>query len=117
MFVVLPCTYVLNRDVTKQSIVLGNWYQGIKSIFVPTEQVAPMAGGNAAPPNIPAPARNVPVTPQPPAQPGIAAQSHDTSPPNPSGTGNSNASFGKQQQNSEIIPLSSVCVIQVASAN
>ena len=43
VFVVIPCTYVLNREVTKQIIVFGNWYQGIKSIFCvkkpPTRQI------------------------------------------------------------------------------
>ena len=32
-FVVIPCTYVLKREVTKQIILMENWYQGIKSIF------------------------------------------------------------------------------------
>ena len=34
VFVIVPCTYVLNREVTKQIIIFGNWYQGVKSIFV-----------------------------------------------------------------------------------
>ena len=32
-FVIIPCTYVLNREVTKRIILMENWYQGIKSIF------------------------------------------------------------------------------------
>ena len=54
-YIVLPCTYVLNREVTKQKIVLGNWYQGIKSIFTPGGQVAPSPGTDAVPQNPPAP--------------------------------------------------------------
>ena len=38
VFVVIPCTYVLNREVTKQIIVVGNWYQGIKSVFCSKRQ-------------------------------------------------------------------------------
>ena len=33
VFVVIPCTYLLNREITKQIIVFGNWYQGFRSIF------------------------------------------------------------------------------------
>ena len=33
VFVIIPCTYVLNREVTKQIIVFGNWYQGVRSII------------------------------------------------------------------------------------
>ena len=32
-FVIIPCTYVLNREVTKRIILMESWYQGVKSIF------------------------------------------------------------------------------------
>ena len=120
MFVVLPCTYVLNREVTKQIISLRNWSQGIRSIFLPTGQVAPMARGDAAPHDPPVPARNVSPTHQPLAPAVLAAQTSDISPPIsppiPPDTETSNVSFGNQQ-NIDTIPLSSIRVIQVKSAS
>ena len=48
VFVIIPCTYVLNREVTKQIIIFGNWYQGVKSIFVSnapkSNQILPLVG-------------------------------------------------------------------------
>ena len=48
VFVIIPCTYVLNCEVTKQIIVFGNWYQGLKSIFVSnapqSNQILPLVG-------------------------------------------------------------------------
>ena len=41
-FIVVPFTYVLDREVTKQIIVLENWFIGIKSAFMPQPQVAPI---------------------------------------------------------------------------
>ena len=42
MFVIIPFTYILNRDVTKEMVLLNNWHIGIKSIFVRGNTVAPM---------------------------------------------------------------------------
>ena len=42
IFLVIPATYVLNREVTKQIIVLENWCTGMKSIFMSREQVVPL---------------------------------------------------------------------------
>ena len=33
-FVAIPCTYILNRETTKQLIVLENWMKGLRSIFL-----------------------------------------------------------------------------------
>ena len=33
-FVLIPIAYTLNREVTKQIIVLEDWYNGIKSVFL-----------------------------------------------------------------------------------
>ena len=41
-FVVIPSTYVLNREVTKQIIALENWFMGLKSIFMSREQLEPI---------------------------------------------------------------------------
>ena len=53
VFVIIPCTYVLNREVTKQIIVFGNWYQGVKSIIFSnsphSNQVGPLAENNREP--------------------------------------------------------------------
>ena len=48
-FVFLPCAYILNREITKQKIVWGNWYQGIKSIFITGGQVMPTHGDDVVP--------------------------------------------------------------------
>ena len=36
-FIIIPCTYVLNREVTKQIIVLENWIAGIRSVWMSNE--------------------------------------------------------------------------------
>ena len=41
-FVVIPSTYVLNRETTKQIIVLENWFMAIRSVFMSREVVAPL---------------------------------------------------------------------------
>ena len=33
-FVAIPYTYILNRETTKQLIVLENWMKGLRSIFL-----------------------------------------------------------------------------------
>ena len=33
-YILIPFTYVINRDITKQIIILNDWSKGIKSIFV-----------------------------------------------------------------------------------
>ena len=33
-FVLIPSAYILNREVTKQIIVLEDWFSGIKSVFL-----------------------------------------------------------------------------------
>ena len=42
VFIVVPSTYVLNREVTKQIIVLENWCMGFRSAFKTNGQVAPV---------------------------------------------------------------------------
>ena len=34
LFVFTPCTYILNRETTKQIIVLENWLKGVQYIFI-----------------------------------------------------------------------------------
>lgn len=41
-FVVIPSTYVLNREVTKHIIVMENWCKGIKSVFMSEEELTPL---------------------------------------------------------------------------
>ena len=36
-FVIIPCTYVLNRETTKQIIVLENWLNGLKATIMKLE--------------------------------------------------------------------------------
>ena len=36
-FVVIPCTYILNRETTKQIIVLEDWLSGIKAMIMKRE--------------------------------------------------------------------------------
>ena len=37
-FVAIPCTYILNRETTKQIIVLENWFKGMRSTFLTTQE-------------------------------------------------------------------------------
>ena len=57
-FVVIPCTYVLNREVTKRIIIMENWYQGIKSIFFGRHS----SNSGTEPPAQPPPPREVPLS-------------------------------------------------------
>ena len=36
-FVIIPCTYILNRETTKQIIVLENWLNGLKATIMKLE--------------------------------------------------------------------------------
>ena len=36
--VVTPCTYILNRETTKQIIVFENWFKGVRSIFMTSQE-------------------------------------------------------------------------------
>ena len=36
--VVTPCTYILNRETTKQIIVFENWVKGLRSIFMTSQE-------------------------------------------------------------------------------
>ena len=36
-FVITPCTYILNRETTKQIIVLENWLNGLKATIMTPE--------------------------------------------------------------------------------
>ena len=38
VFVATPCTYILNRETTKQIIVMENWLKGLRSTFMNTEE-------------------------------------------------------------------------------
>ena len=38
IFIILPCTYVLNREVTTQIIAMESWVSGIRSIFMSKEE-------------------------------------------------------------------------------
>lgn len=118
-FVVIPCTFILNRDVTKRIIVLGNWYQGLRSIFVANGQVAPINGIEAAPPDPPAPAENAAAPHEHPAPVGDEDQRPDipVQISSPSRPGNANVSSANQRPTTETIPLSNVRVIRVASTS
>ena len=37
IFIILPLAYILNREVTKQIIVMENWLAGVRSIFMSKE--------------------------------------------------------------------------------
>ena len=134
IFIVLPSTYILNRETTKEIIALRNWYQGIKSIFVINVQVEPVAGPVPEPPvNLPharnasphqeAPEmnRNASLPPEVSSSSGITSQPPDdpapSSPASPSNHDNSNVFVENQSPEVEVIPLGNVRIIQVASAN
>ena len=36
--VVTPCTYILNRETTKQIIVFENWLKGLRSTFLTPQE-------------------------------------------------------------------------------
>ena len=36
--VVTPCTYILNRETTKQIIVFENWFKGLRSTFMTPQE-------------------------------------------------------------------------------
>ena len=38
VFIITPCTYILNRETTKQIIVLESWFKGIRAIFMGTSE-------------------------------------------------------------------------------
>ena len=135
-FIVLPCTYILNREVTKQKIVLGNWYQGIKSIFITGGQVMPAHGRDAVPQYPPEPStdevvhnesaevdRSAPSCSRPTELSevvGIVPHTPPASPPQIiitlANQENSN-NLLDQQPNMEAVPLSKVRVIHVAIAD
>ena len=37
-FIAIPCTYILNRETTKQMIVMEDWLKGIRSTFMNAEE-------------------------------------------------------------------------------
>ena len=37
-FIAIPCTYILNRETTKQMIVLENWFKGLRSTFLTSQE-------------------------------------------------------------------------------
>ena len=133
LFVVLPCTYIINSDKTKEMIVLKNWYQGIRFTFFPSVKVAPIGGPDHPPQSHEASvsSRNVgssqdtPETlskeepneeesPNPQTAPGISAQASETQPSAVlTNDLNSNDTFGVQLPKNIETPLSNVRVIQV----
>ena len=135
LFIILPCTYIINSEKTKEIIVLQNWYKGIRSILLPRVQVGPAAGPDppAQPRDASASARNLVANDEPPeiisqenqkedespgtqTPPRISAQSSDTIPSVISSNHlNSNDNFRDQLQKNEVIPLSNIRVIQVES--
>ena len=44
-FIVTPFTYILNREVTKQVIVLENWMKGIKTTIMNGQEAAELLEG------------------------------------------------------------------------
>ena len=38
IFIITPWTYILNRETTKQIIVLESWFKGIRAIFMGTSE-------------------------------------------------------------------------------
>ena len=51
MFVIVPATYVINRDVTKEKILTSSWKQGIRSIFLTEKRIVPSKQQNEIPIN------------------------------------------------------------------
>jgi hypothetical protein len=49
MGVAVPFTYVINRDVTKEKILIRGWHFGIRSIFKTDAQVTPSEKRNGIP--------------------------------------------------------------------
>ena len=99
LFVLLPCTYLLNNEKTKEIIVSQNWYRGIRSIFLTTIQVSPTSGpdppaqprnasvfdrnvksSEEAPERIPEEEQKEEESPDPKTPPSISAQPSDTQP-------------------------------------
>ena len=37
-FIAIPCTYILNRETTKQMIVMEDWLKGLRSTFMNAEE-------------------------------------------------------------------------------
>jgi len=58
MGVAVPLTYIINRDITKEKILIRGWQYGIRSIFIADTQVAPNEGPNILP------LRNLPPEPK-----------------------------------------------------
>ena len=73
MGVAVPLTYIINRDVTKEKILIKGWQYGIRSIFMVDAQVAPYEGSNELPlqnlssePKRPQPSNSIAVNKMPP---------------------------------------------------
>ena len=49
MGVAVPLTYIINRDVTKEKILIKGWQYGIRSIFIADTQIGPNEGPNVLP--------------------------------------------------------------------
>ena len=136
LFVVLPCTYILNGEKVKKIVVSQNLYQGIRSIFLPIIQVSPIDGPDppAQPRNASVFVRNVGSSQEPAERiseeeqneeedrnpqmpPSISDQPSDTQPSRISPSHlNSSDTFRDQLPKIEVIPLSNVRVIHVKSA-
>ena len=135
-FVVLPCAYILNREVTKQKIVWGNWYQGIKSVFIPGGQVMPAHGFDAVPQYPPEPStdevvhnespevdRSAHSCSRPAESSGVARILSHTLPASPSQiiitlTNHENSNnVLDQRTDRKAVPLSKVRIIYVATAD
>ena len=135
LIIILPCSYIINSEKTKEIIVLQNWYQGIRSIFLPNIQVAPAGEPDppAQPRNNSAFARNVDSNEEPPERisgediineeppdpqisPRISDHPSETQPSAISSNHlNSSDTFINQVPKNEIIPLSNIRLIQVES--
>ena len=50
MGVAVPFTYIINREVTKEKILIRGWHYGIRSIFREDAKVAPSERRNGIPP-------------------------------------------------------------------
>ena len=135
LFIVLPCAYIMNGEKIKEIIVSRNWWQGIRSIFLPSVQVAPsgepdppprppdasvqdrnVASNQERPERIPEGDQNNEESPEPQTPSSIPTQPSDTqSSAMSSSRLNSTANFKNRRARSEVIPLSNIRVIQVES--
>ena len=135
LFIVLPCVYIMNGKKIKEIIVSRNWWQGIRSTFLRSVQLAPSgepdppsrppdasvqtrsrASNQERPERIPEGEQQKEDSPEPPTPSTIPARLSDIQPSAMSSNRlNSTATFQNRLAKNEVIPLSNIRVIQVES--